>query len=318
MPQQSQYQAQQPPPGYGAPGPQDYGQQPDNGQQQAYGGPGDDYDNSAEAPTRQPLSAGELEQLVAPLALYPDQLLAQILTASTYPAQVAAADQWLRQMNGAGQDQIVAGANAQSSWDPSVKALTAFPQVLDTLNGNLQWTTALGNAYYNQPQDVLETVQELRQRAEQAGNLESTPQQQVMIQDPGYIAVQPADPQTVYVPTYDPWAVYGEPVAPYPGFSYFGGLGSFAGDGVQFGMSYGMGPFMHTPFWLGAWGLDWMGNAILFNRANYWTRSRQVRDWGFERGGLGGSVWGADRIDAHEYGGGADCGDAAATAARGG
>ena len=123
-------------------------------------------------------------------------------------------------------DQIAAGAQAQTTWDPSVKALTAFPDVLDMLNHNLEWTTNLGNAYYNQPQDVMQTVQVLRQRAEQAGNLESTPQEDVT-NDQGYIQLAPANPEVVYVPTYDPWDVYGQPISPYPGFSLFGALGNF-------------------------------------------------------------------------------------------
>ena len=109
-------------------------------------------------------------------------MLAQILAASTYPGQVAVADQWLQQMRAQGYgspDQIAAGAQAHTDWDLSVKALTAFPDVLDMLDRNLEWATNLGNAYYNQPQDVMQTVQVLRQRAEEAGNLESTPQEDV-------------------------------------------------------------------------------------------------------------------------------------------
>ncbi|HEY2858887.1 MAG TPA: DUF3300 domain-containing protein, partial [Terracidiphilus sp.] len=167
---------------------QENGRQNDNQpnyaeQGQPQDGP-DDYppdDNGAAPvqPTQAPLSAQQLEQLVAPIALYPDQLVAQIMTAATYPAQITAADQMVRQMNGASADQIAQAANGQTSWDPSVKALTAFPQVLQMLDSNLQWTSALGNAYYNQPQDVMQTVQALRDRAQQAGNLQSTPQEQV-------------------------------------------------------------------------------------------------------------------------------------------
>ena len=166
----------------------------------------------------QALSADQLEQLLAPIALYPDALLAQILTASTYPAQVAVADQWLQQMRAQGYgapDQIAAGADEQADWDPSVKALTAFPDVLDMLNHNLDWTTALGNAYYNQPQDVMQTVQVLRDRAQQAGNLQTTPQEDVT-DNQGYIDIAPPNPEVVYVPTYDPWDVYGAPIAPIP------------------------------------------------------------------------------------------------------
>ncbi|MGA8670549.1 MAG: DUF3300 domain-containing protein, partial [Terracidiphilus sp.] len=194
------------------------------------------------------LSPDELTQLVAPIALYPDALVAQILAASTYPAQVSAADQWLRPLGNVAPEQIAAGADAQSNWDPSVKALTAFPQVLAMLDRNLQWTTNLGNAYYNQPQDVLQTIQVMRERAEQAGNLQSNPQEEVS-DNGGAIDIAPTNPQVVYVPTYNPWDVYGQPVSPYPGFSLIGALGSFFGSSpVQFGLSFAMNAFMHTPW----------------------------------------------------------------------
>jgi hypothetical protein len=171
--------------------PQDYPQQ-----QQAYGNAPQ---QQGYGPTQPPLSPNDLTQLLAPIALYPDALVAQILTAATYPAEVSAADQWRRSMGNAPADQIAAGADAQTTWDPSVKALTAFPQVLDNLAGNLQWTTALGNAYYNQPQDVLQTIQVMRQRAQEAGNLQNTPQEQIT-DNGGYIDIAPANPQVVYVP----------------------------------------------------------------------------------------------------------------------
>ena len=105
--------------------------------------------------------------------------------------------------------------DAQTDWDPSIKALTAFPQVLDMMNRDLHWTTDLGNAYYNQPQDVLQTIQLMRQRAEDAGTLQSTPQEAVTYQQ-GYIQLAPVKPQVVYVPQYNPWDVYGQPVSPIP------------------------------------------------------------------------------------------------------
>jgi Protein of unknown function (DUF3300) len=233
----------------------------------------------------QPLNPDELTQLVAPIALYPDALVAQILAASTYPAQVSAADQWLRSMGNVAPEQVAAGADAQSSWDPSVKALTAFPQVLAMLDRNLQWTTNLGNAYYNQPQDVLQTVQVMRERAEQAGNLQSTPQEQVS-DNQGAIDIAPTNPQVVYVPTYNPWAAYGQPVSPYPGFSWLGTIGSLVGSAfVHFGPGIAMNAFMATPYgWLG-WGLDWLAHAILFNHGSYFTHSNSVADWGFPHGG---------------------------------
>ncbi|HVZ83097.1 MAG TPA: DUF3300 domain-containing protein [Terracidiphilus sp.] len=260
--------------GYQNYAPQNYAPQ-DDAQQQGY--------------AQQPLSPEQLTQLVAPIALYPDALVAQILAASTYPAQVSAADQWLRSMGNAPAEQIAAGADAQTSWDPSVKALTAFPQVLAMLDQNLQWTTALGNAYYNQPQDVMQTIQVMRQRAEDAGNLESTPQQQVY-DDDGAIDIAPADQQEVYVPSYDPWDVYGAPVDPYPGFSFIGAVGSWIGSGIgsgfiRFWPGVLLSAFWHLPWGWGGWGCDWYGHSVLYHRGDYWTHSASVRDWGFPHSG---------------------------------
>ena len=251
--QQQQYGQQPYSPQNGQPYPQQsypqqltpYPQQDQGYPQQAYDQPQQGYGQQG-YPQAQPLGAAQLEQIVAPIALYPDALVAQILTASTYPAQVSAAAQWLQSMPGASPDQIAA-ASSQAQWDPSVKALTAFPQVLEWLSGNLQWATSLGNAYYNQPQDVLDTIQVMRQRAQQAGNLQPTPQEQVT-DDQGNIEIAPTNPDNVYVPTYDPWTAYGDPVPAYPGFNFLSTVGSFIGPAVQFGMSFGMGAFMHTPY----------------------------------------------------------------------
>jgi Protein of unknown function (DUF3300) len=256
--------------------------------QEPYAAPYPDPQLSQPAAPSQALSADQLEQLVAPIAIYPDALLAQILTASTYPAQVAVADQWLQQMRAQGYgspDQIAAGADAQGDWDPSVKALTAFPDVLDLLNHDLDWTTALGDAYYNQPQDVMQTVQVLRDRAQQAGNLQTTPQEDVT-ENQGYIDIAPPNPEVVYVPTYNPWDVYGAPIAPYPGFSLTGALGSFLGGlPIQYGLSFALGAFEHTPFSLLSWGLDWLAHDVLFHQSGYFTASASVHDWGLPRGG---------------------------------
>ena len=133
-------------------------------------------DNGQQAPQAQPLSADQLDQLVAPIALYPDALVAQVLAAATYPTQVVEADRWRQSQGNASAEQIAAGADAQN-WDASVKALTAFPTVLAQMDKNIQWTTDLGNAYYNQPQDVMDSVQAMRQKAQSAGQLRSTQQQ---------------------------------------------------------------------------------------------------------------------------------------------
>jgi hypothetical protein len=229
-----------------------------------------------------------LEQLVAPIALYPDTLVAQTLAASTYPQQVMDADRWLQAQGNASPYQIAGGADVQN-WDPSVKALTAFPQVLAEMDRNPRWTTDLGNAYYNQPQDVLEAVQVMRQRAQAAGNLQSTPQQQVNY-DRGAIELTPPNSQEVYVPQYNPWSVYGDPVNPYQGFSLAGALGSFfdsglGSSGLQFGLGIAMAAFNHTPWgWLG-WGLNWLTQSVLFNHSDYASHSTTVADWGLPRGG---------------------------------
>jgi len=266
----------------------DSGQQSYSAQSQPY--PQQAYSASPAYPQQpaygqaQALSADQLQQLVSPIALYPDQLIALILAASTYPAQVADADRWRQAQSYASPDQIAAGANLQN-WDPSVKALMAFPQVLSEEDANLAWTTALGNAYYNQPQDVLQAVQIMRQRAQAAGSLQSTPQQLVSYNQ-GYIQVAPANPQVVYVPAYNPWRVYGQPISPYPGFSLFGALGSFLNSStLRFGLGMAMSAFSHTPWgWLG-WGLNWLTQNVLFNQSNYSSNSTSVADWGLPHGG---------------------------------
>jgi len=262
-------------------GQQPYTQQPYSASGQVYPQPGNGQ--------VQPLNAGQLEQLVAPIALYPDSLVAQVLAASTYPAQVADAARWRLAQGYASPDQIADGADTQN-WDPSLKALTAFPQVLAEMDRNLQWTTDLGNAYYNQPQDVLQAVQVLRRRAQAAGNLQSTPQEAVS-NDQGNIELAPVNPQLVYVPAYDPWSVYGQPVLPYPGFSLLGALGSFFGSSpISYGLGIAMTAFSHTPWgWL-AWGLNWLSQSVLFHDANYFSSSNTVADWGLPHGGgrLGG------------------------------
>ena len=184
-------------------------------------------DNDQPLPQGQALSADQLDQLVAPIALYPDALVAQILAASTYPTQVVEADRWRKAQGNAPADQIAAGAE-NHNWDPSVKALTAFPTVLAQMDTNIRWTTDLGNAYYNQPQDVMDSIQAMRQKAQNAGQLRTTPQQ-VVSDDNGAVVIAPANPTVVYVPVYDPWTVWGTPFAPFPGYYYYPPAGSLLG-----------------------------------------------------------------------------------------
>ena len=163
------------------------------------------------------LSASEIDSIVSPIALYPDQLVAQILAAATYPDQVTAASNWVNTNQGLKGDALMQAADKQP-WDPSVKALTQFPTVLDQMAKNLAWTSALGDAAYNQQKDVMAAIQRLRQEAKAAGNLKSSEQIKVVQQDPQTIVIQPANPQVVYVPTYSPTVVYGTPYYP-PGYS---------------------------------------------------------------------------------------------------
>lgn len=244
---------------------------------------------SGPVPGHPPLDAVQIEQLVAPIALYPDALVAQILAASTYPSQVVEADRWRQAQMYASPEQVAASADVQP-WDPAVKALVAFPEVLSQLDRNVQWTTDLGNAYYNQPQDVLEAVQVMRRRADAAGSLRSTPEEMVRY-DYGNIEVAPVNPQVVYVPAYNPWTVYGDPVTPYPGFSLLGAIGGaigefFSGSPLRYGLGIAMSAFTQTPWgWL-AWGLNWLTQAILFNHSDYYSHSGTVADWGFPHRGL--------------------------------
>ena len=186
----------------------------------------------------------QLQQLVAPIALYPDELVAQVLAASTHPGDVMQADRWLQQHKNLAADQLGQQVD-QQPWDPSVRALTQFPSVLANLDQNVSWTSALGGAYATQQQAVLDAVQVMRQRAKDAGTLTSTAQQTVTNQGQT-IVIEPANPEVVYVPAYDPWTVYGPPLAVYPGWADV-----FVGPpGISFGIGLGIG-------WFGSYGWGW-------------------------------------------------------------
>ena len=157
-----------------------------------------------------PLTAAELEALVAPIALYPDALVAQVLSAATFPDQVAYAENWIQMNPELTGQTLMTAVNAQS-WDPSVKALTQFPSVLANMSKNLSWTSSLGEAYGTQAADVMTAVQALRAKAYASGNLVSGSQLSVVQQSPQVIVIQPVNPAVVYVPVYNPAVVYGYP-----------------------------------------------------------------------------------------------------------
>src|SRR6266436_267824 len=231
-----------------------------------------------------------LQQLVAPIALYPDSLVAQILAASAFPEQVVEADRWVQAHPDVKGDAL-AQAVDQQPWDPSVKALTAFPSVLGNMDKNLSWTSSLGDAYYNQQQDVMDAVQEMRQRAQEAGNLKTTPQQTVTSQD-STIIIEPASPEVVYVPAYDPWLAYGGPIEAWPGWYEYPGI--WYGDPyLSFGVGYGIGYYGGYGWGWHHWGSDWHNRVVIHDHDRYYSHSRSFynrNDYyrgGGERGGAG-------------------------------
>jgi Protein of unknown function (DUF3300) len=224
-------------------------------------------------PPSAPLTPEQLQQLVAPIALYPDALVAQILAASAYPTQIVEAERFLEENPKLKGKDLGDAVNTQD-WDPSVKALTQFPSVLANLNKDLSWTSELGDAYYNQQADVMKAVQVMRRKAQQAGNLKTTPQQTVTDQGSD-VDIQPADPQVVYVPDYDPELVYGYPVGLWPGFYPWWGVG---GPYLSFGVGFGIGPFFGFGWGWPAWGFDWRGGYLRYGGGPYAFHSRAFYD----------------------------------------
>jgi hypothetical protein len=214
-------------------------------------------------------SADQIDQMVAPIALYPDSLLMQIMIASTYPLEIVEADRWGRQ-NASLKDDALDKALEQQDWDPSIKGLTHFPDLLKRMSDNLDWSKDLGDAFLGQKDDVLAAVQSMRQKAAAAGNLQTTKQQTVTNQVVGgkeTIAIQPADPQVVYAPTYPP-TVYGPTSAPptsyYPAPAVYGYTpGQMATGGLlSFGVGVGIGALISN-------GCDWGHHDVYVNNNYY-------------------------------------------------
>jgi hypothetical protein len=194
----------------------------------------------AQAPA-QLLPPEQLDTLVAPVALYPDPLLSQVLVASTYPLEVVEAQQWLQRNRNLKGQQLTEAAR-QQNWDASVQAMVAFPDVLTMLNRDVQWTTALGNAFLAQQPDVMAAVQRMRARAQANGRLATTPQETVTTETQGgqtAIDIAPADPQVIYVPQYDPAYVWGPPAWGYYPPLYYAGYGFGFYPGINIGLYFG-------------------------------------------------------------------------------
>lgn len=214
------------------------------------------------------LPADQLDSLVAPIALYPDALLSQTLVASTYPLEVVQLKQWLDQ-NKEMKGKALADAALKQDWDPSIQALAGLPDLVKQLADNIKWTTDLGNAFLAQQSDVMDAVQRMRKKAEDAGNLKSTEQQKVetkVVENKQVVIIEQASPEVVYVPSYNPTVVYGASVYPYPPIAYPPPGYYAAGMAISFGVGIAMGAF-----WGGGagWGCGWGGNNnITVNRNN--------------------------------------------------
>lgn len=229
-------------------------------------------------------SQEQLDQMLAPIALYPDSLLIQILIASTYPLEIVIADRWIKQNKDLQGDQLNDALDKQP-WDASVKALVPFPEVLAMMNDKLDWTPMLGDAFLAQEDDVLSTVQNFRQKAYEAGNLNTTEQQKVIVENE-VIVVQSANPLVVYVPAYDPWWVYGvwwwPAYPPFVIYPYWPTVALYPGC-IWFGPGFFVGPI-----WGNAWGrCDWRNRNIYvninrninINRRNFNTGHMKFENW---------------------------------------
>ena len=222
-------------------------------------------------PPYQEQTPEQLQELVAPIALYPDSLVAQILAASTFPEQVVDADRWVQSHPDLKGDALGQAVD-QLPWDPSVKALVAFPSVLGNMDKNLSWTSSLGDAYYNQEQGVMDAIQVMRRRAQEAGHLNSTPQQTVTTEGSN-IEIEPVSPEVVYVPAYDPWIVYGGPIVAWPGWYPYPGIW-YDGPVLFFGAGFGLGFFGGYGWGWHHWGCDWHHHYAAHDHERYYSQSR--------------------------------------------
>jgi Protein of unknown function (DUF3300) len=227
----------------------------------------------------------QLDALLAPIALYPDELLMQTLMASTYPLQVVAAARWLEQGNNKNlKGDALVKALERENWDPSVKSLVPFPQVIAMMNSNLEWTQQLGYAMATQQAAVLDSIQRLRRQAQNAGSLKTTEQQRVVVQE-GNVVIQPADPQTVYVPVYNPTEVYG--TWPYPSYPpvYMPPPPAYYpyGYALGAGLAFAAGVAIVGGLW-GWAGAGWNNGSVNINAARY-------NNINVNRGQFRGNTW---------------------------
>src|SRR5690349_8211883 len=231
----------------------------------------------------------QLDSLVAPIALYPDPLLAQVLAASTYPLEIMQLQQWLTKNKGL-KDKALQEAVIKEPWDPTVQSLAALPDVVKRLSDDIQWTTDLGNAFLAQQSDVMDAVQRMRAKAKDSGNLKSNEQMKVetkTIENKSVVVIEQSQPDVVYVPSYNPTVVYGAPAYPYPPIAYPPPGYYAAGMAISFGVGMAMGAA-----WGGGWGYNcgWGGNNnITVNRNNTYVNNYNRQNVSNRVGGANGS-----------------------------
>ena len=249
--------------------------------------------SSAYAATPQDQSArippDQLDSLVAPIALYPDNLLSQTLVASTYPLEIIQLHQWLqRNANLVSDQKRLSEAVQKQPWDPSVQAMAAMPDLVKRLADDIQWITDLGNAFLAQQSDVMDAVQRMRHKAQDKGALQSNQQQTVQVQtieSKEIVVIQQTNPEVVYVPSYDPVYVYGPAVYPYPAIyypPYYGG--AYAAAAIGWGVGFAMGAFWHGGW---GWGCGWGGGDINVNWNNNFNRNSNFNNFSGNRIGSG-------------------------------
>ncbi|HEX5885888.1 MAG TPA: DUF3300 domain-containing protein, partial [Pyrinomonadaceae bacterium] len=224
------------------------------------------------------IPAEQLDSLVAPIALYPDNLLSQTLVASTYPLEIIQLQQWLERNPDLLKDQKkLAEAVKKQPWDPSIQAMAALPDVVKRLADDVQWTTDLGNAFLAQQKDVMDAIQRMRNKAQDTGALASNQQQKVqtqVIESKEVIVIEQSNPEVVYVPSYNPTVVYGAPAYPYPPIYYPPSTGAvIAASAISFGVGWAMGAA-----WGGGWGwgCGWGGGDIDVNMNNNFNRNTNI------------------------------------------
>jgi hypothetical protein len=245
---------------------------------------------AAAAPAAKPFKQEEIEALVAPIALYPDELLVQTLMASTYPLEIVQAARWQKEAKNKDlKGEALAKALESQEWDPSVKSIVAFPQVLIMMNDKLDWTQKLGDAFLAQQSDVMFAVQRLRQKAEQSGNLKSN-EQQTVVTEKETIIIQPANPQVVYVPTYQPATVYGAwPYPAYPPYYLPPPPGYYAGSAFVSGLAFATGVAVVGSLW--GWGNAGWGRGEVNVNVNRYNNINANNISGNRASAISNSSW---------------------------